>query len=413
MVSDVHDEGNEHTAFIAVLIAVLSSPTAPPGAPFPPSGPVAQRWAASVDHWWVPGPQRAMTHRLHEIAIGLNRAPRPLLLATPTTATGLIEPAELVRRVRQAADEGWEPWPLDLTQALLRLPRTPDPAAAAQAAEIGTRVAVLVAQRLASGNAVDPPVTAGLYANEEHTSDWKPEVVSVPRVLTTVQPCSPPVAGDPTDFVGTLSRPQRLHLGYEGQVCFVSCLPMLLPAHREVIAAHLARQFFYRTRSGRGYGGLLVALAEADGPAGPALGLVLTYGLAAREAADRTAAVDALLVLAGRGEFDGALFGPNFGLLVGREELPLNRVAPALRELAGAGAGRQVWAMLAAGLPYMLPPAVDKPANRLANLLSLGADLAGQAEDRKPLPELDSLADRNGSSQLIVQARRLRELLAG
>ncbi|MFC4085735.1 hypothetical protein [Amycolatopsis samaneae] len=85
---------------------------------------------------------------------------------------------------------------------------------------------------------------------------------------------------------------------------------------------------------------------------------------------------------------------------------------PALRELAAAGAGPQVWEMLAAGLPYAVAPAAEKPANRLADLLALAVELAGQAEIREPLPELDALADRNGSSQLAVQARRLRQALA-
>jgi hypothetical protein len=403
---------NEYSEFVGILIAALQLPVAPPGAPYPPADDATREWEALVDKWFMPGPQRAITRRLHEIAVGINRAPRPILLATPTGSTGLIEPAELARRLRRAADEGWEPWPADLAQALLRLPRTPDPAAAAQAAELGTPAGALLAQRLTAGNAVDPPVTAGLLGSEQRTMFGREEIVTVHHVTATVNPCSPAVAGDPTAFAGALPRPQRWAFGYEQQARMLAAWPMMLPAHREVMAVHLVPQFFERTRSGRGDGGLLVALAEADGPVGPALGLALTYGLAARETADRNAAVDALLILAGRGELDGALFGPNFGLLVGRGELPLNRVAPALRELANAGAGPQLWAMLAAALPYTLPPAVDKPANRLADLLALGVELAGQTGDRKPMPELDSLADRKGSSQLVVQARRLREILA-
>lgn len=402
---------NEYSEFAAIIVAVLAAPVAAPGAPFPLDA-VRER-EELLDTGSLPGPQRAMTRRLHEIAVGVNRAPRPLLLATPTSVTGLIAPAELVRRVRLAADEGWEPWPLDLEQALLRLPRTPDPAAAARAAEIGTPAGALLAQRLAAGNAVDPPVTTRLFTGEERRWGWGAETVAYQRMLAEVRLCSPAVAGDPAEFVGALSEPQRWSFGYEREVRMLSCWPMLLPAHREVLAVHLMPQLFERTRSGRGAGALLIALAEADGPVGPAMGLAMTYGLAAREPADRAAAVDALLLLAGRGQLDGAVFGPNFGRLVGRGELPLNRVVPALREVANAGAGPQVWALLAEGLPYALPPAADKVANRLGDLLALGVELAGQTGDRKPRPELDSLADRRGSSQLLVQARRLREVLAG
>lgn len=70
-----------------------------------------------------PAPHRAMMLRLREISAGITYAPRRLLMATPTGADGLLDPDVLLSRLERAAAEGWEPWELDLEQALLRLPR--------------------------------------------------------------------------------------------------------------------------------------------------------------------------------------------------------------------------------------------------------------------------------------------------
>jgi hypothetical protein len=76
----------------------------------------------------APGPRLALLYRLHEIAAGLGRSsPPPLLVATPSSCGGHLDPGELVARLEQAAAAGWEPWEHDLQQALLRLPRALDP----------------------------------------------------------------------------------------------------------------------------------------------------------------------------------------------------------------------------------------------------------------------------------------------
>ena len=49
--------------------------------------------------------------RLHEIGVGLVHAPRPMLVATPTSTTGLLAPETLLERLALAAAQHWQPWP--------------------------------------------------------------------------------------------------------------------------------------------------------------------------------------------------------------------------------------------------------------------------------------------------------------
>jgi hypothetical protein len=344
----------------------------------------------------MPELQAGLIRRLHEIAIGLACAPRPLLLATPTTSSGLIDPAELVDRMRRAADEGWEPWELDLAQALLRLPRDHCPEAAARARKLGTPAAMALARRLSAGNPADPQVTSVLRT-----------ILAEDRVLATAHSRSPGQPGDPSTLVGDLAAPEDWPQGYLYHTWWLSCWPPMLPAHRDVAAAHLVPDLFAQTSRGRGDGALLPMLAEADGPVGAGMNLAIAYGLAARDRTDRSGAVDTLITLAARGQLDGAALGAHIGSLAARGHLPLNRVLPGLRDVAKAGAPGQMWALVAAALPQTLPPVTEQPPYRLAELIEFGVDLAEICRPPAPLLCLEPIVARRSSSQLVTQARRL------
>jgi hypothetical protein len=109
----------------------------------------------------APGPRLALLYRLHEIAAGLGqRSSPPLLVATPSTGSGHLDPGELAARLEQAAAAGWEPWERDLQQALLRLPpRAPDPAATARARRLPTPAGQRLFAWLRDGGMADPQVT--------------------------------------------------------------------------------------------------------------------------------------------------------------------------------------------------------------------------------------------------------------
>lgn len=119
----------------------------------------------------------------------------------------------------------------------------------------------------------------------------------------------------------------------------------------------------------------LPLLAEADsppGPAGPALHHALACGLGARRPAARLAAVDALLVLAARGQLDGERLGRELAGLVGRGTVKPNRLAESARTAASTGAYATTWSVLAGALPGLL--ASQAPVRGRGEILAVAAD---------------------------------------
>jgi Family of unknown function (DUF6493) len=388
------------------LRSLLSGPT-----------PGERRWQDAVTR--LPGPQRAMLYRLHELAAGLTHAPVPRLLAPPTTPAGHVDPVELVGRLERAASEGWQPWAYDLEQALLRLPRQADATAARRARRLGTPAGTRLADWLDAAGTTDPRVTRVTRVLRRPRYPWqaagRAAVVESTRVLATV---SPPPAQTPTgrdlaarpalaSVVFDLSAPEHWAHGYYS-TAWLACWPAVLPSHRDVIAAHLLPHL---TRESREGGQALALLADSDGPTGPGLTLALAYGLGAGDQSDRAAAVDAVIALAGRRQLDGDALGREIGELAALGLVTLQRIAPALRDIACSGAGAEVWAIIAAALPRLLPAAGQRPPQRLADLLALGSEVAGTIDARQPIPELAAVAARRGSSRLIGESRRLQHLL--
>jgi hypothetical protein len=203
-------------------------------------------------------------------------------------------------------------------------------------------------------------------------------------------------------------RWERWHLGG-----WQRCWPALLPSHRDAVAAQLLPWLANRSAGVRGIGQVLPALAEADGPVGPGLTLALAYGLGARDPVDRAAAVDALLVLAGRHQLEGRALGVELAALTSLGLLQVARVVPALRDVARAGAPAEAWAITGAAIPGLVPPAVPRPPRGVPDLLALAAEVAGAVGGGQPIPELTAITGRGGSSHLVTQSRRLQQLLAG
>lgn len=447
----------------AIIGSALTGGLRPAGLPQPvPAGP-AQRnlsgWSARrlpelrPPDVRPPAPQRVLILRLREIWAGLRSERRPLLMATPTSASGLLDPEVLLARLERAAAEGWEPWELDLQQALLRLPRECCSAVASQpivqqARRLGTPAAARLADWLESGGLPDPEVIAVTSAATVTETGRRGKAyvhARLPRTLAEVWPSASgparpagtlaadhPAAGPGTmaALLTELTEPQRwlgddetsqIWKRQSAQTAWLACWPGFLPGHRDIIAAHLVPLFARESFFDRDYDygadvdSLLPLLAEADGPVGPGLRLALGYGLAAREQPAQMAAIRALVILARRAQLDGGALGHKIGDLAALGEVSLAGLASALRDASfSAGMTAPLWELIVAALPGVLTEAPGRPPRGLADLIGLGADLAEVVRPAGPVPAgLADVAARAGSARYIGESRRLLAALTG
>lgn len=350
---------------------------------------------------------RAFNARIWEIAARVHADPPPFLLSTPTWSTGILEPDELVDRLDAYRELEVQVVPTDFAQALLRVRRqnrATARAAAERAAALGTPEGTRLAQWLTADGPALPPVrrrTEGprvlLEFGElkELQRDFPPDVHALGRPVT--------VYGD---------RWRCYHWDADLRPHWTA----LLPERRELVAVRLLRDFSsLAVDDTRGAAEILPRLAESDGAAGPALHLGVAYALGARHEEDRLAAVDALLVLAARGQLDAERLGSDLGQLVGSRAVKPARLVESVRTAAATGANATIWEILRHTLPALLadfsgdrPPA---PPRGLADLLAVAAGCAERSGARGEVPHLAQTADRRGSSRLLAQARRLRSTL--
>ncbi|MGC9440438.1 DUF6493 family protein [Streptomyces sp. WG5] len=346
--------------------------------------------------------------RLLEAAYRLSTDPQPFLLATPTWGTGLLEPDELVDRLDAYRRLGSRVPAVDFGQALLRVRRA-DRAAASAAARRASALGTAQGERLARWLTTEE---TGLP-----TSRWTPDV----RILLELGEVPELHDGLP-DGLRQLGRPVSTRR--EAWYCrdWHGGIPhhwlAMLPERPELVAARLLPDLStVAVDNVRGPAAVLPRLAEADGTAGEAVHLCLTYGLGARHEEDRLSAVDALLVLAARGRLDTGRLGADLGRLVRSGAVKPARLADAVRTAAATGAHATVWGVLREALPVLLADlatgARTASALGLGELLTVAAECAERTGARGDLPHLAEAADRRGASRLVTQARRLRSTLTG
>ncbi|MDX8147745.1 DUF6493 family protein [Lentzea sp. BCCO 10_0061] len=326
-------------------------------------------------------PSQYLAKRLREIARGLVRSPRPFLVSTPTEMSGLLDPGALLERLAKAEAEEWEPWPQDLKQACRRLPRGTGPE---DFASLRGTAGTLLREWLTG---VPDPVVELVERTRSTPNGYLAPPRVEKRLLVTLAPVLP--------------EPERYWYGYSDWEAMLPCWPAVLPAQREVVAAHLVPHLACRCESKGDDGALLPALAETQGPIGVATNLALAYGLGAEATVGRAHAVDALLILAARDQLDGKALGEIVGLLLERGDLALNRVVPCLRDTARSGAAAQIWDLLTTALPKAWSH------NRVADLVELAVELAQQLKPGGGVDGLAEVAARKGASKTVVQARRL------
>ncbi|MEU9454276.1 DUF6493 family protein [Streptomyces sp. NPDC048277] len=356
------------------------------------------------------GFSRVIDVRFRELAYRIRTDPQPLLLATPSWSTGLLEPDDLVDRLDTYRSLGARVGEVDFAQALLRVrreDRTAALAAAGRASGLGTPEGERLARWLSAGEPALP-------GSDRRTSG--------PRILTESGEVLALRTGFPSAF-RRLGLPFAVsdavrycyHWGREDHQHWLATLPEL----RELVAVRLVHDLSEAALDDeRGTAAVLPLLAESGGAAGESTHLCVAYGLGARYPEDRLAAVDALLVLAARGQLDTERLGADLGRLVRLGAVKPLRLAESARTAAVTGANTTIWEMLRHTLPVLLADlaAADAgtpgSARGLGELLSVAAECAERSGARGELPQLSLAAARRGSSRLVVQARRLRDALA-
>ncbi|MFD9519523.1 DUF6493 family protein [Streptomyces sp. NPDC059979] len=350
---------------------------------------------------------RVTTARAREAALRVLTDPLPFLLATPTWDCGTLEPQDLVTRLAAYGRRGAAPAPVDFAQALLRVRR--DPQAAAAAGALGTPDGRRLAAWLTTDGEPAPHTRRVTDRNHTPRNWWGREREAGRRIVLELS--EHPILQ--REFPAVFHRLGRPSTGTSCCWHWRGWEPAhlaVLPQDRETQAVWLLPDVTgCATDEERGAGETLSRLAELGGPAGPALHLAVATALGARHAEDRLAAVDALLVLAARGELDTALLGRDLAELLALGTVKPNRLADAARTAAATGAYATTWAVLAGALPAVL---ADGPARGAGELLAVAADCVEHCGAAGPLPEgLAEAAARKGASQLATQARRLRTAL--
>ncbi len=361
-------------------------------------------WGSRDREW---SPNVVLFRRIEEIAAGIWWAPVPVLLATPTTADGVLDADELLRRLLLVEAAGVRPWPNDLNQAWLRV----SPA---------DRDRVLPAVRRVAGPASAERLTAlGEAGARSELETWTrkvPEDVYYhwqeqevrSTLVATLTPAHQHEVPEPWARLWQLLMPESNTWSYD--TAWVTFWPSMLPFDRDVTAAHLIREL---PEFKRGAGDVIRSHAEVAGPIGPASLLLYCYGLDLAAAEDRAGTSEALLALIGRNEIDTNAFGELLGRMVTDRSLKLNRVVETLRGVGQAGAWLPLWQVLAEALPYCLPRADDAAPAGSADLLALAVEAAQSCGATGEIAGLDEVAGRRGSSRLRSEARRLQTALTG
>lgn len=330
-------------------------------------------------------------------ALGLPDLPPPL--AVPTAANGTIDPGVLAARLRECESQGRVPLEADFHQALLRLPDDcGDVDVSGLVSEAGRRFAAWIA-----GDRITLPELAmpapmprdGWRYGEDRTAHLKQ--------LSRIHAPHPTTLFDL--LPGMWMEPERQHDGSDWDLCW----PAILPGRPDLPAVALAGGTDWSTAELSPDSA--VALAESDDPTHAGTHHVIASRMADGDAGLRASGVDAALVLASRGLLQPALLAAALRIRLSAEGGALRRIVPCLRDLANGGAAGQSWETVADLLPRILPPALPKALGGTADLLVVGAELAGALKVRTPIAEVTAVGRKKGAGAVTNAAKRLAAVL--
>ncbi|WP_066370716.1 hypothetical protein [Herbidospora mongoliensis] len=323
----------------------------------------------------------------------------PVLLATPTRADGHLDPGPLLDRLAVYAESSHEPLPLDLAQALLRLPPDLGPDLAERARNSGSAA---VARWFERGAPPPPEVElTWTLALGSRVVPYDDHVVDQRGIADVSWKAAEPLGIAPLDTLLTMpeTRPYRRESRHYW--------PGMTPHHRELAAAHLASGLIDRNDPPDIAIGDLHDLALAEGASGPATALVLAYFLT-EEGDD---AVPPLLQLAAKDALPAAETGRLLGMLGRRTRYEAGPALPSLELAARQGAHAEVWTILRHFLAEFLPREGERALALHTDAVVLAVDVATWADARGEIPEVAALAKKRGSTSLGRACRSLDRLL--
>ncbi|MEV4098770.1 DUF6493 family protein [Nonomuraea sp. NPDC049649] len=349
-----------------------------------------------------------LLHRYAELAEALRDGTLPpVLLATPTWMSGHLDPDVLVDRLEVCAAAEVEPLPADLAQALLRLPRGRHPAAADRAAEVDSAGARSAARWLADGGMADPECGLAwrhmVGASMVDFGDGEPEHFTEVR-LGPVLRVTAPIGHRLIDEV-LLREPYDWRNDESGAT--LGAWPAILPSHREVVAVNYLPYLIPDYWGRRVAPADIAGLEAAQGPAGESTAVIIAFLLIGGPAE----MIPVILRMAARGELPAEAIGRQLALVLRRTWQETRPALAALRELAEAGGHHEVWRIVRALLPGMLPGEGRRVTATHSALVAFACEVAGWTGARGEIPVIGEFARGRGKSRFVHECRRLHARL--
>ncbi|MEV4368302.1 hypothetical protein AB0J71_14625 [Nonomuraea sp. NPDC049637] len=352
-----------------------------------------------------------LLHRYAELAAALRAgALPPVLLATPTWTSGHLDPDVLVGRLETCAAAGVEPLPADLAQALLRLPRGRHPAAAERAAKVESEAARSAARWLAGDGMADPECghvwRHMVGASMVEFGDGEPEHFTEVRLRPVLRVTAPTGLRLIDEVV--LREPVERAGGESGHT--LGAWPAVLPSHREVVAVNFLPYLLHGHHWGAWTAPAEITRLElAQGPMGESTALILAFLLAGGV----PGMIPLALRLAARGELPAEEIGRRLALVLRRTWQETTPAIAALTRLAEAGGHHEVWRVMRALLPVMLPGEGRRVTVSHTRLVAFATDVALWTGARGEIPVVAEFAGSRRTTRFAHACRRLHAQLTG
>ncbi|MFC4008976.1 DUF6493 family protein [Nonomuraea purpurea] len=358
----------------------------------------------------VSPPHDFLLHRYAELAEALrNGTLPPVLLATPTWMSGHLDPDVLIDRLETCAAAGVEPLPADLAQALLRLPRGCHRAAADLAAKVDSEAARSAARWLAGDGMADPECghvwRHMVEASMVEFGDGEPEHFTEVRLQPVLRVTAP--TGHRLIDEVLLREPFDWTVDEFNST--LRAWPAMLPSHREVVAVNFL-PFLLRGRWGAWVAPTeITGLEIAQGPMGESTAVILAFLLANSV----PGTIPLVLSMAARDELPAEAIGRQLALVLRRTWLETRPAIAALTDLADAGGHHEVWRILSALLPGMLPGEGQRITVTHAELVAFAADVARWTGARGEIPVVGEFARSRRTIRFVHECKRLHAQLTG